>query len=481
MKKTRKIKFPFLTAIIPFIIMIGAMIFTVVQLQADPHVPLIVGTIAASFIAWRKGIKWKEIEEAVYQGIKLALPAILIILMIGLIIGSWIGGGVVATMVYYGLQILSPSYFLVSIALICGVITLAIGSSWSTMGTLGVAGMGIGMSMGIPAPLIAGAIISGAYFGDKLSPLSDTTNLAAGIAGTELFDHIKHMLITTVPGYVIALIVFFFLGRSYGQGDVNSQNISEMLAILNQEFVVTPWLLVVPAAVILLVAKKVPALPALTVGVLLGFLAHVFVQGGSMSGAVNTLFGGYSLSSGNELVDDLFTRGGIESMMYTVSLVLVAMAFGGVVEQTGMLKSIVDQILKFAKTPRSLVTTTVGSSFFTNVAAAEQYMSVILPGRMYANAYREQNLDARNLSRAVEDGGTITSVFVPWNTCAVFILATLNVNPLEYAPYAIFNYTVPLLAIIFAQLGIGIVSSSKSTQSSGNHLRKTQSETVKEG
>lgn len=456
MGETTGKKIPFGMAVLPLLVMIAVMAVTIVKFEGSPHVPLITGTIVSAFIAWRYGFKWNDIEEAFYKGIRLALPAILIIIMVGLTIGAWIGGGIVATMIYYGLKLITPSMFLVSICVISAIVTLAIGSSWSTMGTIGVAGMGIGISMGIPAPMVAGAIISGAYFGDKMSPLSDTTNLAAGITGTDLFEHIRHMFYTTIPALVIAVLAYWIMGRQFGSSALDNENITEVMKVLSESFVISPWLLLVPVLVIFLVAKKVPALPALAAGVVLGWLCHIFVQGGSAGDAVNTLQGGFSIESGNGLVDDLFNRGGIDDMMYTVSLTIVAMTFGGVMEQTGMLKAIVDQILKLARSARSLVATTVLSSFFTNIAAAEQYISILLPGRMYAQAYKDKNLQSKNLSRALEDGGTVTSVFVPWNTCAVFIFSTLAVHPFEYAPYAILNFTVPILAIIFAMLGYKI-------------------------
>nr|WP_286180674.1 Na+/H+ antiporter NhaC [Bacillus sp. ISL-37] len=453
MGKSIERKVPFGLAIIPLLVMVVSMAVTIVKFEGDPHIPLIIGTVVAGLVAWFAGFKWNFIEEGIYKGIKMALPAILIIITVGMIIGSWIGGGVVATMVYYGLKIMSPSMFLVSISIITALITLAIGSSWSTMGTIGVAGMGIGMSMGIPAPMVAGAIISGSYFGDKMSPLSDTTNLAAGITGTDLFAHIRHMVYTTVPAFLIALGVYWYLGRDISNAGVDNQQILEIMNVIQSNFVISPWLLLVPAAVILLVAFKIPALPALIVGVFLGWITQFTVQGGAIADAVNTLQNGFTIETGNASVDELFSRGGIQDMMYTVSLALIAMAFAGVMEQTGMLQSIVEKILKLARTARSLVVSTVATSFLTNVAAGEQYLSVLLPGRMYKKAYDDKGLHSKNLSRAVEDGGTVTSPLVPWNTCAVFIISALSVHPFEYAPYAVLNFTVPILSIIFAMFG----------------------------
>lgn len=452
-KNQEEIQVPFLLAIIPMIIMVLVMAITIISFEGSPHVPLVVGAAVAAYIAWKLGYKWEVIEEGAYNGIRLALPAILIIMMVGMTIGAWIGGGIVATMIYYGLKIITPSLFLVSICIICAIVSLAIGSSWSTMGTIGVAGMGIGLSMGIPAPMVAGAIISGSYFGDKMSPLSDTTNLAAGITGTELFDHIKHMFYTTIPGIVLALTVYFFLGRKFAGAAIDTEEINGVLQALQDHFVISPWLLIVPLTVIFLVVKKMPAVPALAIGIFLGWACHAFVQGSSLAVSVNTLHDGFSIETGNKMVDDLFNRGGIGDMMYTVSLAIIAMTFGGIMERTGMLKAIVGQILKLARSAGSLIAATVASAFFTNATASEQYVSILLPGRMYAKAYRDKKLHSKNLSRALEDGGTITSALVPWNTCGVFILATLTVHPFAYAPYAIMNYSVPLIAIIMAFLG----------------------------
>ena len=247
---------PFGIAIIPIIITVAVMMVTIVVLKQSPHVPLIIGTTVASIVAWRYGYKWNDLEEAMYKGIRLALPAIVIIILVGLTIGAWIGGGIVATMIYYGLKLLTPSLFLVSITVICSIVALAIGSSWSTMGTIGVAGMGIGLSMGIPAPMVAGAIISGSYFGDKMSPLSDTTNLAAGLTNTDLFTHIRHMLFTTIPGLIITLIVYAFLGRSFGANNIDAKSIEQTLQVLQQNFVISPFLLIIPIVVMVLVAKR---------------------------------------------------------------------------------------------------------------------------------------------------------------------------------------------------------------------------------
>lgn len=452
--KDEKKEIPLIYALIPLIVMIIVMILTIIKFEGSPHIPLVFGTIVAAIIALSFGLPWKEIEGGLYEGIRLALPAVVILIMVGMIIGAWIGGGIVATMVYYGLKLINPAFFLVAICLLCCIVALAIGSSWSTMGTIGVAGMAIAISMGIPEAMAAGAIISGSYFGDKMSPLSDTTNLASGLSGADLFDHIRHMLYTTIPALVIAFIVYWILGIKFGGGATNMEDIETTMSALKENFLISPWLLLVPATVIFLISRKVAAIPALAIGIILGFLSHVFVQGGSTAEAINTLHAGYVIDSANEIVNSLFNRGGLESMMFTISLTIVAMTFGGVLENTGMLRTIVVQISKFAKTSGRLVVTTVFTSFATNIACAEQLISIIVPARMYAKEYENRRLHPKNLSRALEDGGTMTSVFVPWNTCGVFIFGTLGVHTFAYAPYAVLNFVVPIIAIIFAAFGL---------------------------
>ncbi|WP_017549924.1 Na+/H+ antiporter NhaC [Salinicoccus carnicancri] len=452
-----KQEFNFFVALIPLVLMIAAMGTTVVWLGQDPHIPLIFGTASAAVVAMIHGYKWDDIEKMMFKGIRLALPAIVIIMLVGLIIGSWIGGGIVATMIYYGLALISPALFLVTIVLLCAIVSLSIGSSWSTMATVGVAGMGIGLSMEIPAAMIAGAVISGSYFGDKMSPMSDTTNLAAGLTNTDLFVHIKHMFYTTVPGLVIALIAFFILGRQFGGSGATSGEVTSMMEALKENFIISPWLLLVPLAMILgIVIFKMSAIPALIVGIVLGFLCHLFVQGGDLGAAVGALQSGYVIETDNQMINDLFNNGGLQGMMFTVSMTVVAMTFAGILEYSGMLKSIMAQIIKVAKGTFGMVGSTIVAAFTTNATCSEQYISVVVPSRMFLRTYIEKNLHSKNLSRSLEDGGTLTSVFIPWNTCGVYIYGVLGVAAWEYAPFAILNFTVPVIALILAATGIGI-------------------------
>lgn len=456
-----KKEFNFFLAMIPLTVMVITMLYAIVVLETDPHLPLIIGTITAAIVAVFSGFKFNDLEEMMYKGIRLALPAVVIIMLVGLIIGSWIGGGVVATMIYYGLMIISPQYFLVTICIICSIVSLAIGSSWSTMATIGVAGMGIGMSMGINPAMIAGAIISGSYFGDKMSPLSDTTNLAAGLTNTDLFVHIKHMLYTTIPGLIIALSAFFIIGINViGSSTASPEDIQIMMTSMSENFVISPWLLLVPGLVILCIILKITAVPALVIGVFLGIICALFVQGETLADSASYLMNGFVLESNNEMVDELFNRGGLMDMMYTVSMTIVAMTFAGILEYTGMLRAIMNQILKIAKGTFGIITATIVSCFATNATCSEQYISIVVPSRMFLRTYIENKLHSKNLSRSLEDGGTLTSVFIPWNTCGVFIYGTLGVAAWEYAPFAILNFTVPVIAIILAATGFGIAKIS---------------------
>jgi len=469
-----KVKKPlgFVSAIVTLVTMIAAMLFTVAVLEKEPHIPLLIGTAVAILITMLHGYEFSEVEEMMYKGIRHALPAIVIIILVGLVIGSWIGSGVVATMIYYGLQLIDPRYFLAVVIILCGIVALAIGSSWSTMATVGVASMGIGISMGISPGMVAGAVICGSYFGDKMSPLSDTTNLASGLTGVDLFEHIKHMFYTTIPALVISLIAFFFIGQRFGGRNFDAKNINDILATMQDNFLITPWLLLIPIIVIALVVVKVPAIPAICVGIILGFFAQIFLQGGSITEALTALQTGYTIESGNKLVDELFNRGGLESMFYTISLTLVAMTFGGVLEYSGMLTALIAVILKVAKSTGSLIASVIISCIGTNFTCSEQYISIIVPSRMYINTFKDKKLHPKNLSRALEDGGTLTSVFVPWNTCGVFIASTLGVSVVEYAPFAILNYTVPIISIIFGYIGFKIIGLDESESEQADQSQK---------
>jgi len=382
------------------------------------------------------------------------MSAILILMVVGTMIGTWILGGVVPSMIFYGLKVLSPGIFLVATLIICSIVSLGTGSSWSTAGTVGVALIGVGQGLGIPVAMVAGAIISGAYFGDKMSPLSDTTNLAPAVAGTDLFSHIRHMVYTTAPGYVLSVILFGLLGTRFSGGVLETGNVETILSTLKSNFFVHPILLLAPLLVIVMVVKKVPPLPALLAGTLLGGIFAMVTQSSSLAEVVSAAHSGFVSQTGVETVDELLTRGGLQSMMDTVALIICALSFGGIMEKTGMLEVLARAFLKRVKRTGSLVATTIFSSIGMNAIASDQYMAIVIPGRMYKNAFDSRGLHPKNLSRCLEDAGTLTSPLIPWNSCGAFMHATLGVNPLLYLPYAFLNLSNPVVSIFYGYTGI---------------------------
>ncbi len=445
-------------ALIPVVITIGLLMYMVLPffgVNGDVHIPLVLGALVAAIVAIvRLGYTWSEVEEGIISSISGTMQAILILAIIGMIIGTWILGGVVPTLIYFGLQVLSPGFFLVAACLLCCIVSLATGTSWGTAGTIGIALMGIGAGIGIPAPMTAGAIISGAYFGDKMSPLSDTTNLAPAMAGATLFDHIRHMVYTTGVSLVISLIGFGILGARFASTALDASNIQQVMSLMKENFNVNPLLLLIPIIVIVMVAKKVPAVPGLFIGTLLGGVAAVLFQGANLADIMNAMQNGIVSETGNQVLDDLLTRGGYQSMMWTISLILAALTFGGILEKTGMLESIAKVILRFAKSTGSLVTATIFTSIFANVLAGDQYLSIVLPGKMYKEEFRKRGLAPRNLSRCLEDAGTLTSPLVPWNTCGATMSTYLGVATIEYLPYCFLNLINPVVSIFFGFTGI---------------------------
>lgn len=411
-------------------------------------------------------IDYKTIERKTFDSVNVALPAIAILLVVGSLIGVWILNGVVPAMIYYGIQLINPTIFLPVTLVICSVVSLATGSSWSTVGTVGIALIGIGKTLGIPEGMVAGAIVSGAYFGDKMSPLSDTTNLAPAMAGADLFDHIQHMLFTTGPAMILSFLGFLGIGVFYVGDSINQEAINGTLALLDSTFNISPWLFTLPLIVFAMVYKKIPALPALIAGTLIGALYAVLFQGELLSklssgGAFSEVyklilsvsFDGFKLETGTEMVDKLLSRGGMSSMLNTVWLILMAMIFGGVMEATGMLGSIANAVLKAVRGIGSLVAATVGSGIFLNLTTSDQYIAIVVSGRMFKSAYREYGLKPKNLSRAVEDSATVTSVLIPWNTCGAYFASVMGVATLTYLPFAFFNLLTPLCSIALATSG----------------------------
>jgi len=454
-KQTEKMM-PFWLALIPVIYLTIALVYVLRLLHGDPHIPLVSAAAVAAIVAILQGYRWEKIRTGMINTIKISMPAILVLMIIGMIIGTWITAGIVPTMIYYGLKIISPRIFLLATAWICSIVSLATGSSWTTAGTVGVALIGIGRGFGIPLPMVAGAIISGAYFGDKMSPLSDTTNLAPAVTGAKLFDHIRHMIYTTGPSLIIALILYTILGFKYGSKGLDMNSIDAILNGLSEQFLISPLLLLPPLLVIAMVVFRVPAIPGLLGGTLLGGIFAGLFQHRSLEEIVQSAHYGFVANTGNAAIDDLLTRGGLDSMMWTVSLILCAMSFAGVLESTGMLKAIAQKIISFAKSTGSLVAATVLTCIGTNMIAGDQYLAIVLPGRMYKKIYDDRGLKPKNLSRILEDSGTLTSSLIPWNSGGAFMFATLGVYPFAYLPFAFLNLLNPLVSIFYGFTGITI-------------------------
>jgi len=442
------------TALIPVVFLIVVLALTIGVFKQPPHIPLIGAAAVAACVAIILKHPWKEIHEGMVHGITLAMGAILILMVVGTMIGTWIMGGIVPSMIYYGLKVLSPGIFLVATLIICSIVSLGTGTSWSTAGTVGVALVGVGQGLGVPVAMVAGAIISGAYFGDKMSPLSDTTNLAPAVAGTDLFSHIRHMVYTTGPGYIISIILYGLLGTRFSGGGMKAGNIEVILSTIKSNFFIHPILLLPPLLVIVMVVKKIPPLPALLGGTALGGIFAMFAQSKPLAEVIQAAQSGYVSQSGVKMVDDLLTRGGLESMMPTVALIICALSFGGIMEKTGMLETLARSLLQRVKRTGSLVAITIFSCIGLNVIASDQYMAIVIPGRMYKKAFDERGLHPKNLSRCLEDSGTLTSPLIPWNSCGAFMHATLGVNPLLYLPYAFLNLLNPLVSLFYGYTGI---------------------------
>ncbi len=445
-------------SLIPVVVLILMLGYSLFGLGLDletggSHIPLILGAAVASIVAAYLGYSWKEIQGGLVQGINLALGAILILMTIGMLIGTWMASGIVPAMIYYGLQLMSPSIFLVTTCIICAIVSLSTGSSWSTAGTVGVALVGIGATMNIPVGMVAGAIVSGAYFGDKMSPLSDTTNLAPATAGTDLFTHVRHMAYTGVPSLLIALVLFAVVGWGYKADSVEAGDMAMMLDTIKGAFYISPWLLLPPLLVILMVIFRIPALPALLGGALLGAVVAAIAQGSSLPELIQFGFSGFVSETGVEKVDSLLTRGGLMSMMSTIALIMAALAFGGVMEAAGMLEALASSILKLARSVGSLVVATIATCIGMNIIAPDQYLSIVVPGRMYRNAYTKQHLHPKNLSRLLEGSGTLSSPLVPWNTCGAFMGSVLGVTAGSYFMFAFFNLINPLVCILLGYTG----------------------------
>ncbi|MBN2485073.1 MAG: Na+/H+ antiporter NhaC [Bacteroidales bacterium] len=453
-------------------------IFREGTLDGSNQLVLLFAAAIASLLAIAHGTSWGLIQQTIVDTIGKAMPAMLILLLIGSLAGTWLLSGVVPSMIYYGLKIINPRFFLFTAVVVCCLVSLATGSSWSTIATIGVALLGIGKAIGIHEGLVAGAIISGAYFGDKMSPLSDTTNLAPAVAGTDLFTHIRYMAITTAPSIILATVAFAVIGFFYDFNDTET-NIPGVLGAIGDLFTISPLLLLVPAILIAIIMMKIPPIPSLLIGTLTGGVFAVIFQPhlineiagitadkglyflSSYKSVMVSMFGNVDIASPNEIVDELFTTSGMAGMLNTVWLILSAMIFGGAMEAGGMLRRITHAIISVARSTGSLIASTMGTSVFFNLTASDQYISIVVPGKMFADSYRERGLKPEVLSRTLEDAGTLTSVLVPWNTCGATQARVLGVSTLTYLPYCFFNLINPIVAVIIAYTGYKIKKTEK--------------------
>lgn len=452
-------------ALLVFLLFSAVQLFGADASYGPNQVALLIASAAAGLVGMYRGLTWAEVQESMVAGIKVGLGPILILLAVGGLIGSWMIAGTVPAMIYYGVSILNPSIFFAAAAIICALASISIGSSWTVAGTLGIGLIGIADSYGLSPAVAAGAIISGAYFGDKLSPLSDTTNLAAACTSVDLFAHIRHMLWTTVPAFCVALLFFSLIPSGAATAP---EQIAELKAAISQEFNVGVGVLIPLAVMIGLIWKRVPAYPAIMLATLTGILTALTLQADVVrkfafmanpeatmpvvEGLWRTLFAGFEGTTTNEELNRLISKGGIASMLNTVWLIVSALAFGGVLERTGILKQILDSVLTLVKSTGDLVAATVTGGFITNILAADQFLAIALPGRLFSSTYDDRGLSRENLSRTLEDSATMTSALIPWNTCGAYMAATLGVATFDYAPYAIFNLACPLIAIGFGYL-----------------------------
>ncbi|MFN5333506.1 MAG: Na+/H+ antiporter NhaC [Bacteroidota bacterium] len=465
-----------LDALVPLVFLVVFLIISLIVfrdngLEGPNQIVLILSSAIAGLVAvFRLGYSWETLQEGVVKSISSAMSSILILFLIGALAGTWLLSGIVPAMIYYGLMVLSPTIFLFAACFISAIVSTATGSSWTTVATVGVALLGIGKVLGFEEGIIAGAIISGAYFGDKMSPLSDTTNLAPAMAGTDLFTHIRHMAKTTTPTMIITLILFLVIGFNYEtEGNVSdAQLFSKVIA---STFNITPWLFVVPLLVIAMIVRKVPALPALLVGALLGgvfalifqpeIITRIVGENGpfyyiGFKGVMMALFGKISVVTEYEMVNKLLETKGMAGMLNTIWLIVCAMVFGGIMEESGMLKVLTEAIIRKVHRVGSLIATTAATCIFFNITASDQYLAILVPGRMFADEFKKRGLKPENLSRTLEDSATVTSVLVPWNTCGATQKAVLGVETFVYAPYCFFNIISPIMTILYGYLNIGI-------------------------
>ena len=468
-KGTGKKELNLLESLVPVLILMSLLAYNIFFVEGqdwfggytNQYILLMGGLVAAAIGFWNKVPVSRMIFE-VWENWKSIFVPIMILFLVGALAGTWLVSGIIPAMVYYGLQVLSPDIFLPASVIIAAIISIATGSSWTTSATVGIALVGIGSALGIPTGMIAGAVISGAYFGDKMSPLSDTTNLAPAMAGTDLFTHIKYMAYTTVPTIIITLIVFTILSGTIDT--TGSADISDLLASIDNTFHISPWLFLVPGIVIAMILMKTKPLIALGIGVLLAAIfAFIFqsdvlasLSDSNFKAVINAVLIDTNIETDNDKLSELFSSGGMNGMLWTIFLIICAMVFGGVMDAIGALAKITKSLLAVASSVFGLFASTVISCLGLNAIASDQYLAIVIPGKMFKNAFEDKGLAPENLSRTLEDSGTVTSVLIPWNTCGAYQSSVLGVSVSDYFVYAIFNYLSPFTTLFFAALNIKI-------------------------
>lgn len=453
---------PLGVALLPIVVTLGLLALQLFYYgDFTPHVPLMLGLAFTGLVGVLRGQDWMDIRAGVFHVIHVSMPSLSVLVVVGMLIGVWIAAGTVPTLIHYGLTLLNPSIFLAAAMILCSIISLSLGTSWGTVGTIGLALMGIGAGFGVPVVWTAGAVVSGSFFGDKISPLSDSTNLAPAVTGQNVFDHIRNMLPTTIPAMLIALALYLVAGFWVIEpGDVSYAQIDQITTSMEQHFRLGLVTLIPALVVLVLALTKKPPLPSLFAGVLLGALIAIFWQGEGLHDVFAYANDGYKIQTGVEAIDTLLNKGGMQSMMWTVSLMLIALGFGGALERTGCLESIINAIVARVTSFAGVQTSAIGTAFATNLVAGDPYISIALPGRMFSPLYRGMGYSTLNLSRAVEEGGTLLSPLIPWNAGGAFVITALglgvmegNLSHLMYIPLAFACWLSPLIGIFYAITG----------------------------
>lgn len=437
-------------ALITVVFMVLIMFVSIVLFDASPHIPLVLGCMAAGLVAVWLGYSWDDILEGMIEGINNSLEAILILLLIGTLVGSWITAGTVPTMICYGLRLVSARSFLPAAMLICLLVAVAIGS-WGTVGTIGLAFMGIGTALKIPAPLVAGAVISGAYMGEVISPLSDATNLAAAVVGDQVFSIVKRILPAAITAGAASVLIYSLKGLDYGasSGEAVQQSIKPLLLSIRGQFRITPLALLPMVLIIICILAKMPAIPAMLLGTLAGMIQAAILQQADMGSILEYAYSGYVSTSGNEMIDTLLTAGGMEGMLESISIILIAMAFGGIMRKTRQMEALVKPLISKIRSCGGLNALTVISCIFMNIILPDQYLGISMPGQMYAETYEKRGISKVELAAPLLGGGAVTSPLIPWNTCGIYCMTILGVSPTAYAPYAFFGMILPVITILF--------------------------------